>query len=845
MPNTIRIKRSSSAASPGSLLNAELAYSEISNKLFIGVSTSGTGGTAASVVAIGGSGAYFTLDTAQTVASTGIKTFDTTNFKLIGGSNGQFLRTDGTGAVSWATTSVDAYSSISGDSGGTITATGATPLRITGGTAVTTSVSEVVSDTVTINVADATTTAKGIVQLSAAINSTSNALAATPKAVKDAYDLANAALPKSGGEMSNFITLHADPTNDFHAATKKYVDNKALGLDVKESVRAATAQALPGTPTYSNGTDGLGATLTGGTGASANALGTIDGVTLSAGQRILVKDQGSGNSLQNGIYTVTSLGTSGLGTGYVLTRATDADSNREVTPGMFVFVEEGTRNSDNGFVLNTNGSITLGTTSLSFTQFSGAGKITIAPNTGLQKDGDELSITVVPAANGGTGITSYTVGDLLYASASTPPTLSKLAGVATGNALISGGVGVAPAWGKIALGTHVSGTLPVANGGTGITSFGTGVATFLQTPSSANLAAAVTGATGSGALVFATSPSLTTPVIGAATGTSLALTGGSLTARAAATQDAVTLAGRAGGTGSFGVTISPTTLTANRTVTLADGNTTLQTGTMAITGGTLGQFAATTSAALAGVISDETGFQTGALAVFNDGPTFKNGVVAGTSTLDVFNTVATTVNAFGAATASTIGYSGTAASSTTNIATGALGSAALTKVINIGSPATSNTSGAATNINIGSNTGVGITDIKSPTVVIGNTSAGTTTTINSATVTVTSGGLTTAAATGNIFNAAATTALNIGLSATALVLGASASGTTSIRNKVQLANATTGMASINLGTGTTTPTSPVNGDLWVNGGSVKFYNGGAAAVTLLDDDDVIDGGSFS
>jgi hypothetical protein len=73
----------------------------------------------------------------------------------------------------------------------------------------------------------------------------------------------------------------------------------------------------------------------------------------------------------------------------------------------------------------------------------------------------------MPAANGGTGQASYAVGDLLYASAAT--TLSKLAGVATGNALISGGVATAPSWGKVALATHVSGTLPVANGGTGAT----------------------------------------------------------------------------------------------------------------------------------------------------------------------------------------------------------------------------------------------------------------------------------------------------------------------------------------------------------------------------------------
>jgi hypothetical protein len=113
---------------------------------------------------------------------------------------------------------------------------------------------------------------------------------------------------------------------------------------------------------------------------------------------------------------------------------------------------------------------------------------------------------VVPATAGGTGQTSYAVGDLLYANTTT--TLAKLPDVATGNALISGGVGVAPSYGKIGLTTHVSGVLPVANGGTNastasITSFNN-----------------ITGYTASGAtgttstnLVFSTSPSITTPTL--------------------------------------------------------------------------------------------------------------------------------------------------------------------------------------------------------------------------------------------------------------------------------------------------------------------------------------------
>jgi len=113
---------------------------------------------------------------------------------------------------------------------------------------------------------------------------------------------------------------------------------------------------------------------------------------------------------------------------------------------------------------------------------------------------------VVPATAGGTGQTSYAVGDLLYADTTT--TLAKLPDVATGNALISGGVGVAPSWGKIGLTTHVSGVLPVANGGTNastasITSFNniTGYS-----------ASGATGTTSTN-LVFSTSPSITTPTL--------------------------------------------------------------------------------------------------------------------------------------------------------------------------------------------------------------------------------------------------------------------------------------------------------------------------------------------
>lgn len=114
----------------------------------------------------------------------------------------------------------------------------------------------------------------------------------------------------------------------------------------------------------------------------------------------------------------------------------------------------------------------------------------------VDADTSTISLPVNPA-DGGTGVTSYSVGDLLYASG--PTTLAKLSDVAVGNALISGGVGVIPSWGKIALTTHVSGTLPVANGGTGVAT-----------------------STGTGSVVLSTSPTLVTPTLGAASATSVA-----------------------------------------------------------------------------------------------------------------------------------------------------------------------------------------------------------------------------------------------------------------------------------------------------------------------------------
>jgi hypothetical protein len=175
------------------------------------------------------------------------------------------------------------------------------------------------------------------------------------------------------------ITSVAEPTQSSDAATKNYVDAVKTGLDVKDSVIVTTTGNLTGT--YSNGTSGVGATLTN---SGTQAALTIDSRVLTVGDRVLVKNQTT--ALQNGFYRVTTVGTAS--TNWVLTRTVDADQDSEITPGAFAFVEEGTIGANNGYVCTNVGSITVGTTPITFVQFSGAGSV-IAGD-GLTKNGNTL-----------------------------------------------------------------------------------------------------------------------------------------------------------------------------------------------------------------------------------------------------------------------------------------------------------------------------------------------------------------------------------------------------------------------------------------------------------------------
>lgn len=292
---------------------------------------------------------------------------------------------------------------------------------------------------------------------------------------------------------------------------------------------------------------------------------------------------------------------------------------------------------------------------------------------------------------------------------------------------------------------------------------------FAPTTSS-ELLSVISDETGSGSLVFANTPSLITPSLGAATATSINGLGITST------------------TGGIVTIANNKTLTVNNSLTFSgtDGSTvTIGTGgTVVYTANKLSALSATTSSELAGVISDETGFSTTGLLMFNNNPTVVTGIVADSTstTFNLINTNATTLNFAGSATTISQGYTGTA-TSTMNISTGAV-AASNTKTINIG---TGGVASSTTAINIGAAPG--------------------TTTINSPTIATPAASLdlfVTNAATLNF--ASASTALTLGFtgtgaSTTNISNGATAASTTKTVN-IGTGNTATSTATINIGTGT-------------------------------------------
>ena len=231
------------------------------------------------------------------------------------------------------------------------------------------------------------------------------------------------------------VTLTQDPTLDLQVATKQYVDTQvSAGIHFHQPVRVESPTNL--NATYSNGTAGVGATLTN---AGTQAALVLDGVTLSVADRVLIYTQTT--QTENGIYVVTSVGSGS--TNWVLTRSSDANTYVSASPsglseGSTVFVQQGTTGAGETYTCNTVGTITFGVTNITFAQISSAQ--IYSAGTGLTLTGTQFSLTTPVATTlGGTGLTTFG---------------------ATNRAIFSSGTT-----------TLTAGTLPAAAGGTGQTTY--------------------------------------------------------------------------------------------------------------------------------------------------------------------------------------------------------------------------------------------------------------------------------------------------------------------------------------------------------------------------------------
>jgi hypothetical protein len=330
MADVLRIKRRTgggAVGAPASLANAELAYNENDDTLYYGKGTGGAGGSATNVIPIGGPGAFALLNSPIFVGTPAAPTPSP-------GTNTQQLATTAfvTAAVAAGTAGVTSFN----------TRTGAVVFQSSDITGVG---GALLASPVFTGTPAGPTAANGT-------NSTQ--LATTQYVLATRIDQLVAPSVDVSWNSHKLINL-LDPTSPQDAATKGYVDNTTQGLDAKASVRAATTANI---------------TLSG--------TQTIDGVTLSAGDRVLVKDQATAN--QNGIYVVAA-GAWG--------RAADTDTWNELVSA-YTFVESGTTNADNGWVCTVDPGGTIGTTSVTWVQFSGAGQVTAGA--GLTKTGNTLDV---------------------------------------------------------------------------------------------------------------------------------------------------------------------------------------------------------------------------------------------------------------------------------------------------------------------------------------------------------------------------------------------------------------------------------------------------------------------
>lgn len=423
MANTLRIKRRASgggAGAPASLANAELAFNEQSGILYYGTGTGGAAGSATSVIAIGGDGAF--VDTSSTQTIGGAKTFSSTisgsitgsagtaaaltTVKTIGGSNfdgsSNVTSFPSPGAIGGTTPSTGAFTTVSAT-----TFTGALTGTASAATALATG--HTIAITGDLAYTSASFNGSGDVTGTGTLATVNSNLGAFTKVTINAKGLATAGSQASLSDLSaptgslsigtQLLTNVLNPVSAQDAATKNYVDSVAQGLDTKGSVVAATTANI---------------TLSG--------AQTIDGISIVAGDRVLVKNQTA--PAENGIYVASASAWS---------RATDMDAWTKV-PSAFTFIETGTTQADTGWVATANAGGTIDTTSISWAQFSSSASYTAG--TGISLTGSAFGIANTTVSAGSYGAASKT----LSATVNAQGQLTALAesNIAIANTQVSG-----------------------------------------------------------------------------------------------------------------------------------------------------------------------------------------------------------------------------------------------------------------------------------------------------------------------------------------------------------------------------------------------------------------------